>query len=394
MATVSHWQADPGAQQIGTADLPATCDVAIVGGGIAGTSVAYWLGRLDPSLSVVLLEAETLAYGASGRNAGFLLLGTHTDYASAVAAYGAERARRLWQFTAENARLLRTTLDGNAFDLRWSGSLVAAGSEEEAERLRHSEALLADEGIESTYLDGIAANAQMQATGFCGALALSDGGTLHPSKLVRHLAAQSGAALGEGWRVEAADPGARGVRLSSAGQSIEAERVVFATNAYLPHLVPDAARWVRPVRAQMLATAPLPLTLDRPIYSHEGFFYIRQLPTGEVLIGGARHLHTPDEVGYADATTEALQVDLEAHLRTYFPAFAGAEVTRRWSGTMGFSTSGLPAFGGVPGMEGAWWVGGFTGHGMGYGFRMGRLVAASLLGETDPYADLFGATTA
>lgn len=391
MATVSHWQADVEAAPNVSADLPATCDIAIIGGGITGVSTAYWLKQRDPSLRVVVLEAETLAHGASGRNAGFLLLGTHTDYASAVDAYGAEQARRLWRFTAENARLIRDALDGKTFDLDWSGSLVAAGSEAEAERFRRSARLLAEEGIEATYLDPAAADDRMGAAGFHGALYVPEGGTLHPAKLVRYLAAESGATVVEGWRAEALEPTAAGVRVRGTGASIETGRVVVAANAYLPTLLPDLASWVRPVRAQMFATAPVARALDVPVYSHAGYFYLRQLPTGEVLLGGARHLHEPDEVGYADITTDPLQADLEGYLRSHFPAFADAEITRRWSGTMGFSTDGLPAFGAVPGVDGAWWVGGFTGHGMGYGFRMGKLVAASLLGEPDPYADLFDA---
>jgi glycine/D-amino acid oxidase-like deaminating enzyme len=172
---------------------------------------------------------------------------------------------------------------------------------------------------------------------------------------------------------------------------LEAEGVVLALNAYLPTLIPALSTVVRPVRAQMLATAPAGRRLREPVYSHEGYYYLHQLPTGEVLLGGARHLHRAAEVGYDDATTEALQADLEAYLRTHFPDFAGVPVARRWSGTMGFSTDGLPAYGPVPGLPRSLWVGGFTGHGMGYGFRMGRLVAAHLLGHPDPFADLFHA---
>ena len=389
MATVSHWQADPGPGPRTSSDLPARCDVAIVGGGIAGTSTAYWLHRLDPDLHVVIVEAEALAYGASGRNAGFLLLGTHTDYASAVAHHGPERARRLWRFTAENACLIRDELDVEAFELQWSGSWTAAGTPAEAERLAISARLMNAEGIDARFLDADAANVQMGTAGFHGALFAPEGGTLHPAKLVRHLAAESHAAVVEGQRATGLEAMEGGVRVHTAGGTLEAARLVLAANAYLPGLLPEAAASVRPVRAQMLATAPVASHLTAPIYSDEGYYYLRQLPTGEVLLGGARHRHEADEVGYADATTDALQADLETYLREHFPAFAGAQVARRWSGTMGFSSSGLPAVGPVPGVEGAWWVGGFTGHGMGYGFRMGKLAAATVLGEEDEAADLF-----
>lgn len=370
---------------------PAVCDVAVVGGGIMAAATAYALRRLDPSLRVALLEAETLAFGASGRNAGFLLLGTHTDYASAVEAYGRDRARRLWRFTAENAALVRDELDGRAFDLRFTGNVLAAGDAAEAERLRRATALLAEDGVETEYVDGEAANARLGTRGFAGVQFVSEGGTLHPAKLVRHLAALSGATVLEGSSVDRIAADGAGVRLGGPSGTLTAGQVVLTLNAYLPRLVPEAARFVRPVRAQMLATAPVAPVTDRPVYSHEGFYYLRQQPDGRLLLGGARHRHVEAEVGYADLTTGALQADLLTYLRDHFPAAGAPAVERRWSGTMGFSPDSLPVVGAVPGVPGARFATGFTGHGMGFGVRFGYLLARTVLGQTDDAADLFDA---
>lgn len=369
---------------------PAACDVAVVGGGVMGAATAFWLRRLDPALRVVLVEAETLAHGASGRNAGFLLLGTHTDYASAVRAYGRDAARRLWRFTADNARLVWEE-GGSAFDLTLTGSVIAAGSPDEVDRLRESADLLAEDGVEAHYLSAEAANARMGSEGFAGALAVSEGGTLHPAKLVRYLAVRSGATVLEGWPVTALEPGPSGVRIAGERGVLGAGQVVLTLNAFLPRLVPEAARFVRPVRAQMLATEPVRPFLGTPVYSHEGYFYLRQLGDGRLYLGGARHLHAEKEIGYDDATTEGLQADLEAYLRTHFPAVGGPAVERRWSGAMGFSPDGLPGVGAVPDVPGATWAAGFTGHGMGFGLRFGLLLARHTLGRDDEAADLFDA---
>lgn len=367
---------------------PAACDVAIVGGGIMGAATAFWLHRLDPALRVVIVEAETLAHGASGRNAGFLLPGTHTDYASAVHTYGRDAACRLWQFTAENARLVREQ-DAEVFDLSMTGSLIAAGSPEEAARLKEAAALLGEDGVEARYLPADEANARLHGEGFTGALSVPDGGTLHPVKLVRYLAAQSGATVLEGWPVTALEPGPSGARLVSERGALDAEHVALTLNAFLPRLVPEAARFVRPVRAQMLATAPVRPLLAVPVYSHEGFFYLRQLWDGRLYLGGARHLNAEKEVGYEDATTAGLQADLEAYLRTHFPSIGTPAIERRWSGTMGFSPDGLPAVGAVPNVPRAIWAAGFTGHGMGFGLRFGLMLAHRVLGRDDEAADLF-----
>lgn len=374
--TVSPWQRPLG---------DAVCDVAIVGGGIAGTSAAYALGQMRPDLRVVLLEAERIAWGASGRNAGFLLLGTHADYASAVDAYGRDVARRVWAFTAET--LAEALALPGAGAVR-TGSLLAAGSAAEAERLVRSRDLLAEDGVGAEWSAGDGFGTR----GFAGTLFVPDGGAVDPVRLVRTLAAASGAEVREHTRVERLEPAGTGVRLVLAGGgAVEAPRVYVAANAALPALVPDLAHVVRPVRAQMLATEPVAAFLSVPVYSHDGFFYARQTPNGRVLLGGARHLHEADEVGHADATTEALQADLEAYLRAHLPAAAGAAVERRWSGTMGFSPDGLPVLGDVPGVAGAVYAAGFTGHGMGYGLRFGRLAARRILGEADDADSLFSA---
>ena len=360
-------------------------DVAIVGGGIIGVATAHALGEMRPGLRVAVLDSERLAHGASGRNAGFLLLGTHADYASAVDAYGRDAARRIWAFTAENLALALALPGSGAVR---TGSLLAAGSDEEAARLVRSRDLLAEDGVESAWSAGDGFGTR----GFAGTLHVPEGGAVDPVCLVRALAAASGAEIHEHTRVERLHPEGGAVCLDVAGGGrVRADRVLVATNARASDLVPHLAGVVRPVRAQMLATAPVAPFLPAPVYSHDGFYYARQTSEGHVLVGGARHLHEAAEVGHGDATTEALQADLEGYLAEHLPGAVGAPVVRRWAGTMGFSPDSLPLLGDVPGVPGAAYAAGFTGHGMGLGLRFGRLAARRLLGLPDDAESLFSA---
>lgn len=379
--TASVWQRPPRLE----------ADVVVVGGGVIGASTAHHLRRLRPGLRVAVLEAERLAHGASGRNAGFLLLGTSSDYASAVEAYGRDRARRLWAFTREAYRQAAALGEGLDVGFRRTGSVLAAGSRDEARRLEAAHALLAEDGVEARYLEADAANAHVGSVGFEAALIVPEGGEVDPARLVRALVRESGAAVHTGWRAASLEADGARVRVEAeGGGEAVADRVVLCLNAYLPRLVPSLDAVVRPVRAQMLATAPAPRVLEAPVYSHGGYVYVRQRADGRVLLGGARHLHRDAEVGYEDATTPALQADLEAYLRTHLPGLE-APVERRWSGTMGFSPDGLPALGRVPGLDGAHWAAGFTGHGMGYALRFGELAARTALDEPDDALDLFHA---
>ncbi|MEM1057254.1 MAG: FAD-binding oxidoreductase [Bacteroidota bacterium] len=366
---------------------PREVDIAIIGGGVIGCATAFALRQQDPSLRLAIIEADRLAHGASGRNAGFVLLGAPGADPGAENPSERERAQRLWGFTSENARAIRD-LDGRAFDLRWTGSVIAAGSTSEAEMLRRQSIALT--GVE--WMEPDAVHRRIGGRGFYGGLFIAEGGVLHPAKLVRHLAALSGATVLEGARVSAITSTEGHVLLRTETGTIRAGQVAVCLNAYLPKLLPELSGWVRPVRAQMLATEPVAPVLDVPVYSHDGYFYLRQRADGRLLLGGARHLHRDAEVGYEDATTPELQGSLSRYLADHFPRLGPAAVVREWSGTMGFSPDGLPVVGEAPGLPGVTVAAGFTGHGMGYALRFGAMLARRILGQHDPDADLFDAS--
>lgn len=387
MPTVSAWQAGLRAPAL-------SCDVAVVGAGIVGASAAYWIAQMRPGVRIVLLDADRPASGASGRNAGFVLQGAGSDYAFDVDRYGRDVARRLWHLTRENRDLIASDLGGAAAEFEATGSLAVAGSGAEDARLRRACDLMRADGLPAAYLPPATLADRTLSRGFGGGLYVTTGGLVHPARLVERIVRLGGADMRTGHPVVSIERDGDRIRLTTPVRDVLAGAVVLALNAYAPRVVPALAAFVRPVRAQMLATAPGgPRMLVPPVYSHEGYYYLRQRPDGSLLLGGARHLHAGEEVGYEDATTAALQADLEAYLARHFPAMAATRVVRRWSGTMGFSPDGLPVVGAVDGLLGVVSACGFTGHGMAYGVRIGRMLAEMALGNARPSdADLFAAT--
>lgn len=372
----------------------AAYDVAVVGGGIVGCSTAYWLHRQKPSLRVLLLEAQALGAGASGRNAGFILQGTDADYLSDVERYGARTARRLWRFTRANRDLMAAELRGSAFDWCSDGSLTVAGSAEEEDRLQASVPHLRAAGAPVVYLSPEEVNARIGATGFRGGLYVTTGAVVNPLQLVQYLAEESEADVCTQHPVENIHWQAEGPVLETPGRRFRARRVVLALGASLPALVPALSEYLRPVRAQILATAPAEAShIPVPVYSHEGGFYVRQLEGGGVLAGGGRHQHRSAEETSVDLTTPAVQATIERYLHTYFPWTQPLDIRQRWSGTMAFSPDGRPVVGSVPAPSKSVFATGFTGHGMGYGFRMGQLLAKLICGTESPSdLDLFAAS--
>jgi len=369
----------------------AEADAVVVGGGIVGLSAAWWLVRLaPPGHRVVLLEAAGLAGRASGRNAGFLLTGTPDPFRELAATMGRERALALWHLSRENRELVRgELLDGGRVDADFlpEGSWLAALADG-ADGRRQEEALAASceelraEGFDCEWRDAAAVRAASGSRRLGGAVFQPRDGGLDPVRLCRGLAASGGFAVRTGSPVDALEPAGDRVRVVAEGGDVVAPRVVVALNAAAPVLLPHLAPRVRPVRAQMLATAAGERPLAGVWYINDGHEYIRQLADGTVVLGGARQQAADQEVGHLEAPTATVQGALETFLAGAFPHLAGRPVVRRWAGIMAFTADGLPAIGEVPDVPGALYAAGFNGHGMSLGFITGRHLARRALGET------------
>jgi gamma-glutamylputrescine oxidase len=339
--------------------LPAKADVLVVGGGIAGTSLLWHLARRR--IDAVLVERHHLAWGASGRNAGFLLAGVASSYADAVRIYGRERARGVWELTNENHDRMLEAARGQDVGHRRLGSAILPAGEEERALLIESEQLLVEDGFAARW-DGTR-------------LVNPRDGEVDPAAMVAALARQAKpGAIREGVDVSSLSPRRGDVVVTAGEDECEAGVVIVATNAYTPQLVPSVN--IQPTRAQMAATAPesKPIT-DLPVYSNYGYRYWRQLPTGEVLLGGWRDIALETEKTDDDQPTNEIQEHLDRALSSLGVT---AEVTNRWAGTMGFTESGLPLAGPVEGRPNVYICAGFTGHGMGFAFMTAKQVAEAI----------------
>lgn len=340
-------------------ELPDKADVLIIGGGIAGSSLLWHLARRR--IDAVLVEQHHLAWGASGRNAGFLLAGVASSYSEAIQKYGREKARQVWEITSENHDRMIEGARGMEVGHRRLGSAILPASDEERARLIESEQLLRDDGFAVRW-DG-------------SRLINPRDGELDPSKMVAALALQAkGRAIREGVRITAVESRRRSVLVRAGEAECDAGVVILATNAYTPQLVPSVK--IQPTRAQMVATAPQTTVVARvPVYSNFGYRYWRQLATGEVLLGGWRDTSFETENTYDEEPTAKIQSQLD---RALDDLHVNASVTHRWAGTMGFTETGLPLSGEIEGMPNVYLCAGFTGHGMAFAFMTAKQVAEAI----------------
>lgn len=368
MTTTSYWLEEardvlPERRVVGRAD------VAIVGGGVTGCSCALTLA--ERGVRVRLHEAGEIAGGASGRNGGFALRGAAMPYDEARSALGWERARLVMELTERSLDRMES-LAGDAF--RRVGSLRLAWDDAELAALRAEHDALRADGFAVEWVDELPAHL---ADLYRGAILHPRDGVIQPARWVRRLAAR------------AAEAGAD-IREHSAVSvdELDADVVVVATDGQTSAVLPELASVVRATRGQVLATEPLDeRRYERPHYARGGYDYWQQLPDGRLVLGGQRDASFDTEFTNVLETTEAIQSRLE---RLAEQLVGGrARITHRWSGIWGTTPDLLPLAGRVPGRDGIWVAGGYSGHGNALGLACGDLVARAVLGEEPLELEIF-----
>jgi glycine/D-amino acid oxidase-like deaminating enzyme len=367
--TLSYWLAEPH-EPLPRVTLAGPPDVAVVGGGITGCSCA--LALAEAGLGVRLYDAREIAGGASGRNGGFALRGAAAPYPVLVESLGRELAAGLWRWT-ERAVDDLAAIAGDAF--RRTGSLRLAADDEEREELgQEFEALRAD-AFEVEWREELAPPLEGR---YPAAIFHPADGVVQPARLVRRLAARA---------AEAGVEIREHTRVGSAAET-EAEVVVVATDGYPSGLLGSLEGLIVPTRGQVIATEPVAERyFEIPHYGRHGFDYWHQTSDGRIVAGGFRDVSLQEEFTAEEVTTAAVQEALDRFVESLLGR--PLRVDYRWAGIFGLVLDFLPVVGPVPGDDGLWVAGGYSGHGNALGFACGRLVAEAILGRPDPLLDLF-----
>lgn len=372
-----------------------TCDLLVVGGGFTGLWAAIEARLADPSRDVLLVEAQTIAFGGSGRNGGFL-----SESLTHGVAHGAElwpsELPTLLRLGRENVREIVAFADESGIDadIRMCGKTVVATRPHQLAALQAARDLNARHGETVELLDRDAVRADVDSPTYLGGLRFRTGsGLVDPAALAWGLLA---AALRLGVRVHEYTPvvGMRahgeGVEVAAERGSVRAHRVLLATNAYRPLLRRLRLR-VLPIYDHVLVTEPLAPSALAAIGWRENqgltdvgnqFHYYRRTPDDRILWGGY------DAIYYFGNRTDAAREQRDAshallarQFFATFPQLAGLRFTHRWAGLIDSTSRFTPVFGTAVGGRVAYSVG-FTGLGVAAS-RFGARVALDLLAGAD-----------
>ncbi|MBD1866738.1 FAD-binding oxidoreductase [Cyanobacteria bacterium FACHB-471] len=369
-----------------TPQLPTASEVVVIGGGISGVSVAYWLSGLG--VEVVLLERQGLAEGATGRNGGHLAPGTNKDFADAIATHGLEETLAIWHLTQNVVELVHQFIEQHQVDcdLHFNSLASLALTPLEVEQQRRSFELMQEAGLDVQFWDKEEAIGHTGSSRFLGGLLYKEHAQVWAAKLVgaiARVAMQNGANIQTGTSVGAVEQSQSGLIVRTPRGEIRAKFVVHATNAYVRHLRPVLKDLIIPVRGQVMVTEPVPPLWNFDWITNHGYEYCLQRPDGRIVLGGMRWRSPTHEWNIEDdrQIEPAVSEGLRTFLPDHFEALRNVQIGQEWTGIMGFSPDDNPLVGELPGYPGEYIIAGYSGHGMPIAFGAGRAIAQLITGQ-------------
>jgi gamma-glutamylputrescine oxidase len=367
-------------------------DVCIVGGGFSGLNTAIELAQ--KGLSVILLEAHKIGWGASGRNGGQLIRGVGHGVEQFEPQIGAEGVRQLKLMGLEAVEIVRRRVEQFSIDcdLTW-GYCDLANKPSHLEGFAEDMAELKQLGYqhEMRLLQAEQMHEVVGSNRYVGGLIDMGSGHLHPLNLAlgEAAAAQSlGVQLFEDSAVSHIDYGSE-VRVHTAQGVVRAASLVLGCNAYLNGLNSNLGGKVLPAGSYVIATEPLSEAEARAIIPQNmalcdqrvALDYYRLSADRRLLFGGACHYSGRDPADIAGY--------MRPKMLAVFPHLHDARIDYQWGGMIGIGANRLPQIGRLKEHPNVYYAQAYSGHGVNATHLAGKLLAEAIAGQASSGFDLF-----
>ncbi|MFJ7882706.1 NAD(P)/FAD-dependent oxidoreductase [Pseudomonas sp. NPDC096917] len=367
-------------------------DVCVVGGGFSGLNTALELA--ERGMSVVLLEAHKIGWGASGRNGGQLIRGVGHGLDQFEGVIGKEGVRQMKLMGLEAVEIVRQRVErfNIACDLTWGYCDLAnkprdlEGFAEESEELRglgyrHETRLLQANEVRSV----------VGSDRYVGGFIDMGSGHLHPLNLAlgeAAAAAQLGVQLFENSTVTRIDYGPE-VRVHTAQGSVRAKSLVLGCNAYLKDLNPQLSGKVLPAGSYIIATEPLSEAQAHALLPQNmavcdqrvALDYYRLSADRRLLFGGACH--------YSGRDPQDIAAYMRPKMLDVFPHLKDVRIDYQWGGMIGIGANRLPQIGRLSDQPNVYYAQAYSGHGVNATHLAGKLLAEAISGQHSTGFDLF-----
>ena len=363
-------------------------DVAIIGGGLTGVTAALHLA--EHGYDVVVLEAETIGSGGSGRNGGHLCQGWPSDFHHISNQLNTHDADLAWQagMAAVDMVASRVSKHNIACDLQF-GYLHAALHQRHLNELLKMQDEWSRRGYNqlTALPDRNALTPHINSQSYCGGLYDRGSGQIQPLKYLMGLALAAraaGAHILENSRVIKINRSAKKILHLHNALQLSADRVLLCGNAYLTDIgLPDMLRRLAQVTSSVLATTSLSENMIQHILPsraavadcNTALNYYRIDADNRMIFGG--------RASYTNVNLGNVEADLRRRMAAVFPVLADAETDRVWSGRIGITVNRIPHFGRTD--DDIYFVQGFSGHGVALTGLAGTILADAIMGDAERF---------
>jgi gamma-glutamylputrescine oxidase len=367
-------------------DETVKADVAIVGGGLAGLTAALDLARAGRS--VVVLEAERVGWGASGRNGGFVGPGYATSHANITRMVGHERAQALHRLSIEGVSIVEGNIDslGMTDNKRVYGKMSVLRYHDPDGLARQCEMMKREFDYDLKVIPTDAVRDVLRSPKYYQALYDPASFHFHPLNYARSLARAIEALNGrifEGSRVLGCDLGGAEKVVRTTRGEVRARDVILAGGGYTDDLMPRLRRSFLPIATYVLLTEAAPERIADAVRTPMAISdnrragdYYRLVDEGARLLWGGRITTRRTE-------PRRLADMMQKTMVSTYPQLKGVRVETAWSGLMAYARHLMPLIGQL--QPGVWYVFGFGGRGMNTTAVGGRVIAEGILGASDRY---------
>jgi glycine/D-amino acid oxidase-like deaminating enzyme len=361
-------------------------DVCVIGAGLAGLTVAREVARRG--WSVAVLEANRVAWAASGRNTGFVLPGFTEHIESMIERIGLDHTKQLWALSVQGLDYVRDTIAQTAMPgvdpvAGWlhvsqtdNGKAIAT----DVERLRWI-------GVDVEAWPVARVREVLPNPRYFGALHYRSAFHIHPLNYALGLAAAAeaaGARIFEETPAVSIDPAGVRKRIGTPGGRLRATHVVLAGNVHLGALMPRLAATLLPITTYVMVTEPIPNLGE--VIRYRGAVSDTDRADNHYRIVDGNRLQWGGRMRVWDADARWVARGLRADIRRNFPALGRVEIAHLWSGTLGRAVHRMPQIGEME--PGVWVASGFSGHGLNTTAMAGDLIARGIV-ENDQTWRLF-----